>query len=144
MLIRQQKSLRRRKRRRRHKGIRVKIFGTREKPRLCVFRSNKHIYAQLIDDNKGHSLVSVSDLSFTKRRRNSRLKGAELDSGRAQRNVQRSKITKKTLALEIGRLIAKKALEKKIKKVVFDKGGYKYKGRVRLVAEGAREGGLEF
>ncbi|PIR89918.1 50S ribosomal protein L18 [bacterium (Candidatus Gribaldobacteria) CG07_land_8_20_14_0_80_33_18] len=129
MLIRQEKSLRRRKRRRRHKRIRAKIFGTKEKPRLCVFRSNKHIYAQLIDDNKGDTLLSASDLSFVKQQK---------------RSVQKSKITKKDIALEVGKLIAKKALEKKIKRVVFDKGGYKYRGRVSAVAEGAREGGLKF
>ena len=111
------------KRYRRHKRIRAKISGTAEVPRLCVFRSNKHIYAQLVDDEKGKTLVAVSDLEI---------------------ETKKKKITKKEKALEVGKLIAKKAMEKKIKKVVFDRGGYKYHGRVKALAEGAREGGLKF
>lgn len=96
----------------RHKRIRAKIKGTAEVPRLCVFRSNKHIYAQLIDDEKGKTLLMAKDV--------------------------------KSAALNVGKLLAKKAIEKKIKKVVFDRGGYKYHGQVKALAEGAREQGLKF
>lgn len=114
--------MRKEKRIRRKKRIRAKIFGKKERPRLCVFRSAKHIYCQLIDDEKGTTLVWASDLELKKK------KGK----------------TKKELAFEVGKLIAKKALRKKIEKVVFDRGGYKYHGRVKALAEGAREGGLKF
>lgn len=109
------------KRHRRHKRIRAKVFGTADKPRLCVFRSEKHIYAQLINDEKAKTIVAISDLEFTKNRG-----------------------TKINKAKEIGKLIAKKAKDLKIERVVFDRGGYKYHGRVRAVAEGAREAGLIF
>lgn len=108
---------------RRHKRVRAKISGTKERPRLCVFRSNKHIYAQLIDDEKGHIILSANDLKFKK---------------------SRAKKTKTEVAKEIGKLIARKALENKIERVVFDRGGYKYHGRVKALAEGAREEGLKF
>jgi len=111
------------KRYRRHKRVRAKLFGTAKVPRLCVFRATKHIYSQLIDDEKGKTLVSASDLEFKKSKK------------------LKSKTDK---AKEIGKLIAKKAIEKKIEKVVFDRRGYKYHGRVKAVAEGAREGGLKF
>jgi large subunit ribosomal protein L18 len=107
---------------RRHRRIRAKVIGTKERPRLSVFRSNQHICVQLIDDEKGKTLVSVSDLKVKKK------KG----------------LTKTEIAKEVGKSIAKKALEKRIEKIVFDRGGYKYHGRVKAVAEGAREGGLEF
>lgn len=109
-------------RNRRHRRIRAKVIGTKECPRLSVFRSNQHIYVQLIDDNKGQTLVSFSDLRIKKK------KG----------------LTKVEIAKQIGSSIAKKALEKKIKKVVFDRGGYKYHGRIKAIAEGARKGGLKF
>lgn len=109
------------KRYRRHRRVRAKIQGTAETPRLCVFRSANHIYAQLIDDEKGKTLLSASDLEIKKR-----------------------KEKKAVLAVEVGRIIAKKAIEKKINKVIFDRGGYKYHGRVKSLAEGAREGGLKF
>ncbi|MCD6528369.1 50S ribosomal protein L18 [bacterium] len=112
------------KRLRRHKRIRAKIKGDSLRPRLCVFRSNKHIYAQLIDDTQGKTIVSASDLE---------LKESEKKNKR-----------KLAVAHEVGKLIAKKAIEKNIKKVVFDRAGYKYHGRVKAVAEGAREGGLCF
>ncbi|MEK7519455.1 MAG: 50S ribosomal protein L18 [Patescibacteria group bacterium] len=108
------------KRHRRHKRIRARIFGTKEIPRLFVFRSSRYLYAQLIDDEKGKTLVSANDQKLEK--------------------IQ-GKINK---ANELGKLIAKKALEKKISKVLFDRGGYKYHGRVKSLAEGAREGGLKF
>ena len=115
MLKKQQKRIRR------HKRIRAKIKGTAKVPRLCVFRSSRHIYAQLIDDVKEKILVLVSDIE-----------------------MKQKKTPKTSSAKEIGKLIAQKAAEKKIKKVVFDRGGYKYHGRVKAVAEGAREGGLKF
>lgn len=109
------------KRQRRHKKIRAKIFGTADRPRLSVFRSPKHIYAQLIDDDKGKILASASDLEF---------------KGKKKAKTDKAK--------EIGNLIAKKAVENKIEKAVFDRGGYKYHGRVKALADGAREGGLKF
>jgi large subunit ribosomal protein L18 len=107
----------------RKKRIRAKIFGTKERPRLCVFKSLKHIYAQLIDDEKNKTLIFVSDLELKKSAKNLK------------------KIEK---AREVGKLIAQKAKDLKIEKVVFDRGGYKYHGRVKALAEGAREGGLKF
>lgn len=114
------------KRVRRHKRVRARISGTADRPRLSVFRSSKHIYAQLIDDEKGITLVSASDQALPQK---SRVK------------IQNKKIAK---AYEVGKLIAEKALEKKIKKVVFDRGPYKYHGRVKALAEGARSAGLKF
>ncbi len=107
---------------RRKQRIRAKIFGTKEKPRLCVFRSKKNIWVQIIDDKKGHTLISASS------------KEVNLDK----------KLTKKEIAFKVGKLIAKKALEVGIKKIVFDRKGYRYHGRVKSLAEGAREGGLQF
>lgn len=104
----------------REKRIRVKISGTKERPRLSVFRSNKYISLQLIDDQSGKTLVSASDLKLKK------------------------KATKTEIAKDVGKKLAEVAKEKKIKKVVFDRRGYKYHGRVRAAAEAAREGGLEF
>jgi len=114
----------REKRLRRHRRVRAKISGTKERPRLCVFRSNKHIYCQLIDDSEGQSktLLSASDFEIKKE------KGWD----------------KKKIAFEVGKLIAQKAKKAGIEKVVFDRGGYKYHGRVKALAEGAREGGLIF
>jgi large subunit ribosomal protein L18 len=106
----------------RHKRVRAKISGTPERPRLNVFRSTKHIYAQIIDDVNGVTLASASSLS----------KGFEGDGG----NVEGAK--------KVGELIAKNAVEKGITNVVFDRGGYLYHGRVKELAEGAREGGLKF
>ena len=137
--------LKQEKRKRRHKRARSKIFGTSKVPRLCVFRSANHIYAQLIDDEKGHTILSLHDL-----------KPEEFKTARAN-VVQKSKLKDKKIkdkekqfsgkvavAYKIGKTIAEKAIEKKIKKVIFDRGGYKYHGRVKALAEGAREGGLEF
>ena len=106
----------------RHRRVRAKIYGTAKMPRLCVFRSAKHIYGQLIDDEKSQTLVSASDL--------------ELRIKKGKTKVEKAK--------EVGKLIAKKAQKLKIEKVVFDRGGYKYHGRVKALAEGAREGGLKF
>lgn len=99
----------------------MKIAGTARRPRLSVFRSVKHIYAQLIDDEKSKILVSVSDLK-----------------------IKVKKGTKANQALEVGRLIAKEAILKKIEKIVFDRGGFIFHGRIKAVADGAREGGLKF
>lgn len=119
-----QKKINQQGRYRRHKRIRAKIYGTESQPRLYVFRSIKHIYAQLIDDDKGKTLVSASDQELSKKVPSARNKTAK--------------------AYEVGKLIAKKALFKKIEKIVFDRGGYKYHGRVKALAEGAKEGGLKF
>jgi large subunit ribosomal protein L18 len=108
----------------RHRRVRAKIKGTKKRPRLCVFRSNKHIYAQLIDDGEGKTLVSASDF--------------ELDAKKGKKSV------KSDLAKEVGKLVAQKAATKKINEAVFDRGGYKYHGRVKALAEGAREEGLKF
>ncbi|HRY62608.1 MAG TPA: 50S ribosomal protein L18 [Candidatus Paceibacterota bacterium] len=107
------------KRARRQKRIRSKVFGTAEKPRLSVYKSNKFTYAQIIDDVSRKTLVSASDMDIKK-------------GGKLAR------------AGEVGKLVAEKAKEKKIKKVVFDRGGFIYTGRVRAVAENARANGLEF
>jgi large subunit ribosomal protein L18 len=115
--------LKRKERRiKRHIRIRKKIFGTKERPRLCVFRSSKHIYGQIIDDTENKVLVSASDL--------------ELNA--------KEKMTKTKKAYEVGKLLAEKAKALKIEKVVFDRAGYKYHGRVKALAQGAREGGLKF
>jgi large subunit ribosomal protein L18 len=111
---------------RRKKRVRKKVFGTPDRPRLSVYRSLKHIYAQIIDDTKGHTLVSCSTVS------------PEL------REEIKGKTKNKEAAKKVGLLLARKALEKGIKKVVFDKGYFKYHGRLKALADGAREGGLEF
>ena len=107
------------KRLKRKKRIRAKIFGTKERPRFSVFRSNQHIYAQIIDDTEGKTLVSANSL---------KLKG----------------LSNKEKVLKVAEILAQKAKEKGIKKVVFDRGGFSYKGRVQLLAEKLRELGLEF
>ena len=106
---------------RRHRRVRGKISGTAERPRLDVFRSSKHIYAQIIDDVTGTTLVAASSLE----------KGFDGYGG----NID--------AANKVGKAIAEKALAKGIKKVVFDRGGFVYHGRVKALADGAREGGLE-
>jgi len=121
----------------RHKRIRAKISGTAARPRLCVFRSGKHIYAQLVDDEKGKVLLSANDLKLGDRASNkSKAKDENKVVAAGQRKVDNAK--------QIGKLIAEKAKNSKIEKVVFDRGGYGYHGRVKAVAEGAREGGLKF
>lgn len=121
------------KRTRRHKRIRAKVSGTKERPRLCVFCSNNHIYAQLINDEKGQTLAVADDIYL-------KIK-LEKKIEKAREGVKGGKAA---LAYEVGKLIAQKALEKKIEKVVFDKGGFKYHGVIKALAEGAREGGLKF
>ncbi len=109
----------------RHERIRKRIFGTPDRLRLNVYRSLKHIYAQIIDDTKGHTLVSASTLEPDIREK---IKGLS--------KTERAKI--------VGKVLAERAIAQGITKVVFDRGGYKYHGRVRALAEGAREGGLQF
>ncbi len=111
------------KRLRRHKKIRTKIHGTKSRPRLCVFRSLSHIYAQLINDDTAKVLVSASD--------------KEIKNEKAASN-------KISIAFLVGKLIAKKSLENKIEKVIFDRGGIVFHGRIKALADGAREGGLKF
>jgi len=113
------------KRMRRHQRIRKRVFGTPERPRLSVFRSLKHIYAQIIDDTTGRTLCAASTLDKELREK---LQG----------------LTKTQQAIEVGKLIAKRALELGIKQVAFDRGGHKYHGRVKALADAAREAGLEF
>jgi len=109
-------------RKKRHARVRTKITGTAERPRLNVYRSNKHIYAQLIDDASGVTLASASTM--------------EKDFDGAAGNVE--------AAAKVGEAIAKRAVEKNVTNVVFDRGGYLYHGRVKALADAARENGLEF
>ena len=110
---------------RRHHRVREKVSGTDSRPRLCVFRSLNHIYAQVIDDLKGHTLVTASTLD------------AEIGND--------SKKKSKTGRAEmVGSLLAKRAVDKGISQVAFDRGGFKYQGRVKALAEAARKGGLKF
>lgn len=108
-------------RKKRHNRLRNKVHGTPERPRLNVYRSNVHIYAQIIDDIKGHTLVSASSKEDT---------------------IEQADKTNQ--AAQVGALVAKRANENGITNVVFDRGGYKYHGRVKALAEAARENGLEF
>ncbi len=111
------------RRARRHLRVRKKVHGSAARPRLVVFRSSKHIYAQVVDDDRGVTLLGASD----------RTEGIQVDgTGKTARSFA------------LGRLIAAKAKGKGIAKVVFDRGGYQYHGRVKAVADGARKGGLEF
>lgn len=110
-------------RKKRHARVRTKISGTAARPRLNVFRSNKHIYAQLIDDATGVTIVSASTM--------------DKDFGSESKSNTEA-------AAKVGELIAKKAVEKDIKSVVFDRGGYLFHGRVKALADAARENGLEF
>jgi len=110
---------------RRHRRVRQKVSGTADRPRLCVFRSLNHIYAQVIDDARGHTLVTASTLD------------AEIAGD--------SKGKKKTGKAEmVGTLLASRAIDKGIKQVAFDRGGSRYHGRVKALAEAARKGGLKF
>jgi large subunit ribosomal protein L18 len=106
---------------RRHNRIRAKVSGTNERPRLNIFKSNLNIYLQIINDETGKTLASAHT-----------------------KELKNKKLNKTEAATEIGKLIADKAKKLDIKTVVFDKGGYKYHGRVKAVADAAREGGLEF
>lgn len=108
-----------------HLRVRKKVYGTAERPRLCVFRSEKHIYAQVINDDLGTTLAAAS--SIDKELKETLTFGSNKEAAKA-----------------VGSLIAKKAIEKGIKEVVFDRGGYIYHGRVKELAEAAREAGLDF
>ena len=112
------------RRERRRRRVRAKVFGLPGRPRLNVFRSAKHIYAQLIDDEAGHTLAAASSLE------------SEIRSQADLKKVDE--------AAAVGKLLAQRAQQKQIKKVVYDRAGYRYHGRVKAVADGAREGGLEF
>lgn len=107
----------------RKRRVRAKVFGTSECPRLTVFRSSQHIYAQIVDDNEGKTLLSYSDKNLVE----SKTKKSKIDT-----------------AFLVGEGIAKKGVAKKISKVVFDRAGYRYHGRVKALSEGARKGGLKF
>jgi large subunit ribosomal protein L18 len=124
----------------RKKRIRKKISGTSERPRLTVFRSSKHIYAQVIDDIKANTLVSASTLDHKFNEIFAKEKSIK-DESKDKKKQEGIKISK---ALLIGKLIAERALSKGIKKVVFDRSGYIYHGRVKAVSTGARNAGLEF
>ncbi len=117
--------VRRHLRKARHERIRKRVSGTAEQPRLCVRRSLNHIYAQIVDDQNGNSLMQGSSMAPEIR---------QVSEEKAKLDVSK----------EVGRLVAQRALEKGIKSVVFDRGGYLYHGRVKAVAEAAREAGLEF
>jgi large subunit ribosomal protein L18 len=110
---------------RRHRRVRKHIGGTSERPRLNVFRSLRHIYAQVVDDSQGHTLVSASTID-------------------PEVQAQLQGLTKTEQARVVGMMLAERALSRDIKKVVFDRGGYQYHGRVKALADAAREGGLEF
>ena len=112
-------------RERRHKRVRKKVFGVPERLRLSVYRSLNHIYAQIIDDSRGHTLVAATTLD------------AEVHAGVSDKD-------KTTQAKLVGQVLARRALEVGIRKVVFDRGGYLYHGRVEALAKAAREAGLEF
>ena len=116
------KTNRKLERTRRHKRVRTKVSGTAERPRLCVYRSNTNLYVQIVDDVAGNTLVAASTLD----------------------KEVKTKHANKEAAKELGTLIAKKAADKKIETVVFDRGGYIYHGVVKELAEAAREGGLKF
>ena len=110
---------------RRHQRVRARVIGAASRPRLCVFRSLKNIQAQVIDDSTGHTLVSASSL----------------DADIKSKIPGKKKIE---IAAQVGALVAKRAVEKGIKKIAFDRGGYKYHGRVKALAEAARKNGLDF
>ena len=112
------------RRERRRRRVRAKVYGVASRPRLNVFRSMKHIYAQLIDDDAGHTLAAASSLD------------TDIRSQAGLKKVEE--------ALAVGKLLAQRAQQKEIKQVVYDRAGYRYHGRVKAVADGAREGGLEF
>ena len=110
-------------RKRRHKRVRRKISGSAERPRLSVFRSNRHIYAQIIDDREGRTLVSASSM---------------------EKELAKAGKSKSEVATEVGRLLASRARGEGVENVVFERGGNLYHGRVKALADGAREGGLLF
>lgn len=110
---------------RRHLRVRKSVSGTAARPRLGVFKSARHIYAQLVDDSRGHTLAAASTLD-------------------PELHGSLSGVKKTEQAARVGELLGRRALEAGVKKVVFDRGGYKYHGRVKALADGARKAGLEF
>jgi large subunit ribosomal protein L18 len=113
-------------RKRRHARIRAKVFGASTRPRLSIFRSSKHVWAQIIDDQKGATLAAASDVI------------------KSNIKYQKSKMSKTERAMQTGNALAKMALVLGVREVVFDRGGYKYHGRIKALAEGVRAGGLKF
>jgi large subunit ribosomal protein L18 len=109
----------------RHRRVRKHVIGTPERPRLNIFRSHRHIYAQVIDDSRGYTLASASTVDV-------------------EVKAQTEELNKTEQARVVGRVVAERALDQGVKRVVFDRGGYKYHGRVKALADAAREGGLEF
>lgn len=143
------------KRWRRHKRVRNKVKGTMERPRVCVFRSNVHIYAQLIDDETGRTLLSVSSLKLeasagspaASKKADAKAEGKKAKAAKGDPDAAKADTPagKKTLlAREVGRLLAEAAQAKGFKKVAFDRGGYIYHGRIAALATSAREHGLDF
>jgi large subunit ribosomal protein L18 len=118
--------------------IRKKISGTRERPRLSVFKSNKHIYVQIVNDDTGNTLVSASTVERDISQKLSSAESAEKPgySIKSKKSVDTAKL--------IGSLLAKRCIDKNIRSIVFDRNGYRYTGRIKAVADGAREGGLDF
>ena len=112
-------------RKRRHIRVRAKVSGTPTRPRLCVFRSLKHIHAQIIDDSAGHTMVSASSLDLEIR-----------DKIAGKKKTENAEL--------VGSLVAQRALNKGIKQIAFDRGGYQYHGRIKALAEAARKAGLDF
>lgn len=131
----------RRKRLRRQKRIRAKIFGTAKLPRLAVFRSSKHIYAQLVDDEKSMTIMSTNDFGLQKASKKKVVKKEKKDDKNKEVSPLEGKVG---VAFEVGKLLSQKAAKEGIKKVMFDRGGYKYHGRVKALAEGMRAGGTKF
>jgi len=135
---------------RRKTRTRSKICGTKAQPRLSVFRSNKDIYGQLIDDKKGETLVSAGGRDLAEDEKRATLKTQKKTESTEKKTSEisgtsvSSVLPKTEKARLVGKLLAQKALKKDIKKVVFDRGSYRYHGRVRALAEGAREKGLKF
>lgn len=109
----------------RHLRLRKKVVGTPDRPRLCVFRSLHHIYAQVVDDDQGHTLATASSLEL-------------------QRAGAAKSAPKKDVASQVGQLVAERAQAQDIRQVVFDRGGYAYHGRIKALADAARKGGLSF
>jgi len=143
------------KRWRRHQRVRNRVVGTPERPRVCVFRSNDHIYAQLIDDTAGRTLLSVSSLKLAMEpgakptaKPAAKAEGAKAEGKKGKKSekaeTEAAAGRKTTLAREVGRLLAEAAKAKGVGKVCFDRGGYLYHGRVAALADSARKHGLEF
>ena len=134
-------------RKRRHRRLRKKVKGTNERPRFAIYRSLRNISAQLIDDTKGITLLSISSLSDKIEKDGSKAKSASTEKGKGkgkksdQVKEQKGKVE---VSRKVGTLVAERALEKGIKKVVFDRGGFQFHGRIKSLAEGARKAGLEF